>query len=193
MPDLAETGVECDGELLVKRVVSRGGRTGSSWAAAFPPSPSSPISPAQLINIYGQHESQTLLKTDNHLRLLDDFGGVGRGGRGFAAIFEEYRKTAAEVRRIEEGEREAARRIDLLSFQSDEIGKVSPAADEEEDLHQERQLLAHGEKLQRNSREAFELLYGSDAALLGGLRRVVSSDCRDRAGSTPRLRRTCRR
>jgi DNA repair protein RecN (Recombination protein N) len=171
---LAETGVECAGELLVKRMVSRSGRNrvfvggGLSTIAALADLA------RQLINIYGQHESQTLLKPDNHLRLLDEFGGLGDLRGQFTRIFDDYRKTATEIRRIEEGEREAARRIDLLSFQSEEIARVSLAADEEEELVRERQLLAHGEKLLHNSREAYELLYGGDAAILGGVRQVLS-------------------
>jgi DNA repair protein RecN (Recombination protein N) len=172
---LAESGVECDGELLVKRVVARSGRNrvfvggGLSTLAALSECA------RELINIYGQHESQTLLKPENHLRLLDDFGGLGPLRSRFAAIYDEYRKTAAEIRTIEEGEREAARRIDLLSFQSGEIGAAALAADEETELDQERQLLVHGEKLFRNSSEAYELLYGGDDAILGALRRVAAS------------------
>jgi DNA repair protein RecN (Recombination protein N) len=172
---LAEAGVECDGELLVKRVVARSGRNrvfvggGLSTLAAL-----SDLA-RELINIYGQHESQTLLKQENHLRLLDDFGGLGQLRNRFAAIFEDYRRTASEIRKIEEGERETARRMDLLSFQSGEIGAAALTADEETDLDRERQLLAHGEKLFRNSSEAYELLYEGDDAILGALRRVAAS------------------
>ena len=170
----AEAGVDCEGELLIKRVVARSGRNrvfvggGLSTLAAL-----SDLA-RELINIYGQHESQTLLKPENHLRLLDDFGGLGPLRSRFAAVYEDYRRTSAEIRKIEEGEREAERRLDLLSFQSGEIGAAALTADEETDLTQERQLLVHGEKLFRNSSEAYELLYGGDGAILGVLRRVAA-------------------
>src|SRR5512137_2631171 len=73
---LAGSGVECDGELLVKRTVARSGRNrvfvggGLSTIAAL-----SDLA-RHLINIYGQHESQTLLKPDNHLLLLDGFASL---------------------------------------------------------------------------------------------------------------------
>ncbi|HEY6871468.1 MAG TPA: DNA repair protein RecN [Geobacteraceae bacterium] len=171
---LAESGVECDGELLVKRVVSRSGRNRVFVGGGLSTIASLSELARQLINIYGQHESQTLLKPDNHLRLLDDFGGLASLRARFAALFDDYRRTADEIRRIEEGEREAARRIDLLSFQSGELGTALLSPDEEEELDRERQLLAHGEKLLRNSQEAFDLLYGGEEAILGGLRRVIS-------------------
>src|SRR6185369_3568262 len=100
-----------------------------------------------LINIYGQHESQTLLKTDQHLRLLDGFAGCLPLRQGFAARFEEFAQAKAELEALEQGEREAARRLDLLSFQSEEIASARLQAGEEEELSEERGRLAHGEKL----------------------------------------------
>lgn len=171
---LAETGVECGGELLVKRVVSRSGRNRVFVGGGLSTIAVLADLARQLVNIYGQHESQTLLKPDNHLRLLDDCGGLAHLRSEFAAIYEDYRRTVVEIRRLEEGEREAAHRADLLSFQSEEIGAAALSPDEEEQLEQERRLLAHAEKLLLNSQRAYELLYGEDAAILGGLGEVLS-------------------
>jgi DNA repair protein RecN (Recombination protein N) len=172
---LVESGVEYDGELLVKRTVSRSGRNrifvggGLSTTAAL-----SDLS-RRLINIYGQHESQTLLKADNHLLLLDGFASLSPLREEFAAVYGSYRRAREELRRIDEGEREAARRIDLLSFQSGEIAAAALRTGEEEELEEERQLLIHGEKLQNNSMMAFDALYGGDSSILGSLSRVQAA------------------
>jgi DNA repair protein RecN (Recombination protein N) len=171
---LAETGVDCEGELLVKRIVSRSGRNrvfvggGLSTIAVLADLAS------RLINIYGQHESQTLLRSDNHLLLLDGFGVLAPLREEFAAIHCSYRMTLADIKRLEEGEREVERRIDLLNFQSEEIAGANLLPGEEEGLAGERQLLLHAEKLFNNSREAFDDLYGGDASILGHLRRVLA-------------------
>jgi DNA repair protein RecN (Recombination protein N) len=171
---LAETGIECDGELLVKRVISRSGRNrvfiggGLSTIAVL-----TDLAP-RLINIYGQHESQTLLKPDNHLLLLDGFASLVPLREEFAAIFAVYRQTQAAIGRLAEGEREAERRIDLLAFQSEEIGRAALSPDEEEELARERQLLAHAEKLLQQSQGAYDALYGEDGSILGRLGRVVA-------------------
>ncbi len=171
---LAETGVDCDAELLVKRTVSRSGRNrvfvggGLSTLAVLAELAS------RLINIYGQHESQTLLRPDNHLFLLDGFSSLAKLREEFAALHGRYRQTVNELQRLEEGEREAGRRLDMLSFQSGEIAAAALRIGEEEELARERELLAHAEKLLENSQGAFELLYGGDAAILGSLRRVIS-------------------
>jgi DNA repair protein RecN (Recombination protein N) len=171
---LAENGVDCESELLVKRIVSRSGRNrvfvggGLSTIAVLADLAS------RLINIYGQHESQTLLKPDNHLLLLDGFGALAPLREEFAAIHASYRRTLADIKRLDEGEREAERRIDLLSFQSEEIAGANLQPGEEEDLARERQILAHAEKLLINSRTAFDDLYGGDSSILGHLRRVLA-------------------
>jgi DNA repair protein RecN (Recombination protein N) len=171
---LVGTGVECDGELLVKRVISRTGKNrvfvggGLSTIAALADLA------RRLVNIYGQHESQTLLRPDNHLQLLDGFAGLEPLRSEFASLFGAYRKVLADIERLDEGERESARRVDLLSFQSEEIGRAALVPGEEEELLRERQLLAHAEKLLHHSQGAFDALYGGDASILGHLRQVVT-------------------
>ena len=174
LQSLAGIGVECDGELLVRRVVSRGGKNRVFIAGGLATTTMLAEISRTLINIYGQHESQTLLRTDQHLRLLDGFTGSLPLRDSFAACYDAYQKAKAELEALEQGEREAARRLDLLSFQNDEIAQAKLYAGEEEELAEERGLLAHGEKLLACSQQAFDALYGGDAALLGGLRRVMN-------------------
>lgn len=172
---LAEMGVECDGELLVKRVIARSGKNRVFVGGGLSTTSVLAELGQSLINIYGQHESQTLLRPDNHLHLLDGFGGLLPLRGEFAAIHGEYRQTLAALRHLEEGEREAERRLDLLSFQSDEIGRANLVPGEDEELERERRLLAHGEKLLAASQESFDSLYDGDAAILGGLQRIISA------------------
>ena len=171
---LADIGVECDGELLVRRVVYRGGKNRVFIAGALATISMLSDICRTLINIYGQHESQTLLKTEHHLRLLDGFSGSQQLREDFAERFEEFQKAKAELEALEQGEREAARRLDLLSFQSEEIAQAKLHPDEEAELAKERMLLAHGERLSYLSQQAFDALYGGDQALLGALRRTIS-------------------
>jgi DNA repair protein RecN (Recombination protein N) len=172
LAELERIGIECDGELLIKRVVSRSGKNrvfiggGLSTIAIL-----AEIS-RLLINIYGQHEAQTLLKQENHLLLLDGYGGLLEKRREFASLHDEYRQVDCTLKALEAGERDAAHRLDLISFQSEEIGNAALAPGEEEELEQERTLLSHGEKLLQNSQEAFGELYGADDAVLGRLAQV---------------------
>jgi DNA repair protein RecN (Recombination protein N) len=171
---LLDIGIECDGELLVRRVVYRGGKNRVFIAGGLATTAMLSDICRTLITIYGQHESQSLLKTDHHLRLLDGFSGSLQLREDFAARFDEFQKARGELEALEQGEREAARRLDLLSFQSEEIAKAKLHPGEEAELAQERTLLAHGEKLSYLSQQAFDTLYGGDQALLGLLRRTIT-------------------
>ncbi len=166
---LAEMGVESSGELLVKRVISRAGKNRVFLNGTMSIITLLAERSREMINIYGQHESQTLLRPDNHLTLLDGYAGLLPRRAEFGAIFGDYRKTLDELKRLEELEREAVQRIDLLGFQSSELADAALQPGEEEALTQERQLLAHAEKLFQNSQGAFEALYEGDAAILGVL------------------------
>jgi DNA repair protein RecN (Recombination protein N) len=172
---LAEAGFDVADELLIKRSLSRGGKNrifingGMATLSLL-----ADIAP-RLINIYGQHDSQTLLKPDNHLRLLDAFGGSGELRQTFSTLFGRLTSLRDQLAGLDQAERDAERRLDLLTYQSDEIGKAMLKADEDELLEEQRQLLASAEKLGGGSSEAFERLYGGDGALLGQLKRIYSS------------------
>lgn len=169
---LADMGLDFDGELLVKRVVSRSGRNrvfiggGLSTLAIL-----SEIS-RELVNIYGQHESQTLLRPENHLRLLDGFSGLDPLRASYSALYDRYRETEARIRELDQGEREAARRLDLLSFQAEEIRTAALVPGEEEELTGERSVLVNAERLCRGSEDAYEALYGDEASVLHLLAQV---------------------
>ncbi len=169
---LAGAGIECDGELLVKRIVSRSGRNRVFVGGGLSTLAILADIARELINIYGQHESQTLLRTDNHLTLLDGFGGLLPLREAYAALYGDYRGTLDRIRALEEGEREAARRLDLLAFQATEIREAVLRPGEDEELERERGLLVHGGKLLCSSQEAFDILYGEDGAVLDRLAEV---------------------
>jgi DNA repair protein RecN (Recombination protein N) len=172
---LESAGFPCDDELLVKRSISRSGKNriylnGSMGTLAL----LGDITRC-LINIYGQHESQTLLRPENQLALLDAFAGADAVRDDFAETFRQLQSVRDRLEHLDEQERESARRIDLLAFQSGEIGAASLKAGEENELEDQRQILASAGKLSSVSSEAFELLYGGDGAILGQLRRISSS------------------
>lgn len=172
---LMEAGLDADGELLIKRSLSRGGKNrifinGSMATLNL----LTDIAP-RLINIYGQHDSQTLLKPENHLRLLDAFAGIGDRRQKFTDLFSRLGSVRDTLAGLDHAEREAERRLDLLSYQSDEIAKAALKPGEDEQLAEQRRLLASAEKLGGGSSEAFDRLYGGDGTILGQLRRISAS------------------
>lgn len=172
---LEEAGFDCDDELLIKRSLSRSGKNrifingGLATLTLL-----TDIAP-RLINIYGQHDSQTLLKPDNHLRLLDSFAGTTTRRQEFSRTFSLLSELKQQISGLESAERDAEKRLDLLSYQSEEIAKAELKAGEEEELEERRQLLASAEKLGNASADAYDRLYDGDGAILGQLRRITGS------------------
>ena len=172
---LSEAGFDCEDELLIKRSLSRAGKNrifinGSMATLAL----LTDIAP-RLINIYGQHDSQTLLKPDNHLRLLDAFAALGDRRQDFSRTFGKLAELKSLIAGLDSAERDAERRLDLLTYQAEEISKADLKSGEEEQLEEQRQLLACAEKLGSASAEAYDRLYDGDGAILGQLRRITGS------------------
>ncbi len=117
---------------------------------------------AGLADIHGQHEHQTLIHEENHLRFLDTYGGPEH-----LELVEKYRSAYAELsearralERLVMDERTRAQRLDLLRFQVQEIEEAGLAPDEEERLAAERERLMHTEKLRGGVGEAYAALEG---------------------------------
>lgn len=172
---LSEAGFDSNDELLIKRSLSRSGKNrifinGNMATLTL----LTDIAP-RLINIYGQHDSQTLLKPDNHLRLLDAFASLGSRRQEFSRTFSRLAELQERMAGMDSAERDAERRLDLLTYQAEEIAKAELKAGEEEELEERRQLLASAEKLGSASAEAYDRLYDGDGAILGQLRRITGS------------------
>jgi len=116
-----------------------------------------------LINLHGQHEHQSLLRTERHLEWLDQFAGETISGEKaeYAAQFRRYQETLKERRELEEKSRQGMQMLDLYRFQIEEIGSARLKPGEDESLAEERRKLSHAEKLSDAVTEAYDLLYGS--------------------------------
>lgn len=118
-----------------------------------------------LIDLHGQHEHQSLLRTETHLELLDGFGGLG-------GLLEAYRRHYDEVARLRHEradlvrrEKDLAQQKQLIEFQIEEIDRVAPQAGEEDELEAERRILENAERLFESTASLYELLYESEGAL----------------------------
>jgi DNA repair protein RecN (Recombination protein N) len=172
---LAEYGFESDGELLIKRSISRSGKNRIFINGAMSTLNLLSEISSRLINIYGQHESQTLLRPENQLMLLDSYAGTNGLRNDFSNVFRELQSLQERLDKLDQLERETERKLDLLAFQSDEIAKAELKAGEEADLEEQRQLLSNADKLASTTSEAFDRLYGGDSAIIGQLLRISHS------------------
>ncbi|WP_071130817.1 DNA repair protein RecN [Enterococcus timonensis] len=113
-----------------------------------------------LVDIQGQHDTQALLQVERHLPLLDEFGKkkIAPLLKDYQEKFQEYKSLAQKVAAQKQNEKAFAQRIDMLSFQSDEIEQAQLVADEEEGLIQERNQLGNYQKIMTALAETYQTL-----------------------------------
>ena len=159
-------------EVIVRREITAQGRSRAVVNGALATSGALRDLAGRLLEMHGQHEHQGLLVADSHLDLLDGYAGLEHARDEVAALHQRVTALRAERDTLRLDERQKLARLDLLTFQRDEIEKAGLRAGEDEALEAERQVLANAEKLQRLSAEAYELLYERDEAVLSALNAV---------------------
>ena len=185
---LGDAGFQLDEELVIKRVLSRSGKNRIYLNGSLCPLSLLAQAGGSLVHIYGQHEHHTLLQAETHLNLLDAFAGVAAAQAmkenydALVRAWDSLRQTRAS---LEQRRREKA----LLEAQAEEIAQARLRPGEEEEIRSSKNILAHSEKLHQGCREGEELLYESDAAIVGRLRKYTGK-LRELASIDPSLQST---
>jgi len=125
-----------------------------------------------LVDLHGQHEHQSLLRTETHIDYLDEFGDYQDILQQYKKIYSELLTKENELIELQEKESSIKEKKDFYSFQIKEIDNVSPQEDEEEKLVEELKILENSEKLAELTSEAYQLLYESDSAIQSALAKV---------------------
>ena len=121
------------------------------------------------MDLHGQHEHQSLLHAERHVRILDEMGDYGDLLATYAGLYERTAEVRAELATLRAREAELRDRRDLLRFQVGEIDTVAPAPGEDEQLEQERRRLDAAEELYATTASLYNALYEGDGAILGAL------------------------
>ncbi len=100
-----------------------------------------------LVDIHGQSEHLSLLRTPDQLRLLDRYGDLEPLRERVAEMVDRVEEVRQELGELKRDERDLAHRADLLDFQIKEIGSAALEPGEELALREERPRLANAERL----------------------------------------------
>ncbi len=190
-------GIETeDDEIILSRVVSAEGRSKAYAAGQLVQVTALAEIAAELVDLHGQHEHQSLLRADRQLGLLDAFGDLAATRARVAARVGDLRAVEAEMRALDEDGREPQRRLDFLRFEAEEIDRAKLRPGEDGELKDRRALLANSERIWANVAEARNRLSESDggdsatealSAALGALEQISSYHA-DLAALADRLR-----
>jgi DNA repair protein RecN (Recombination protein N) len=158
-----------EGELIVRRVLSREGRHKLYVNGSLTPLRTLQNLAGTLIDIHGQHEQQSLLSAQSQLDALDAFARLRGAREEYARAYADWRARQREREELAALLTERSQREELLRFQFRELQEADVRAGEETSLQAERTRLAHGHRLNELSQASYGILYESDASLLGAL------------------------
>ena len=156
---LSGLGFTFEGDLLIKRTIFREGRNRIFINGSMATLQILSRLGSVLISISGQYEHQLLLKPDNHLYVLDDFGGLSDERFRLGEVFGRYQSLEEEVRDLEKAISETAERQDLTRFQIQEIERAEIGPGEDAALSEEKRRLQHAEELLEIVTEGYQSLY----------------------------------
>jgi DNA repair protein RecN (Recombination protein N) len=161
-----EMGLPFQQEVLIRRVISREGRNRITINDSLATLSSLARLGQTLISISGQHEHQLLLRPENHLYLLDEFGGLSGDRLELNGLFERYLRLKEEYRQLEKEIREREEKSELSRFQMEEIDRAEIKPKEDILLEEERKRLRNSDLLAAIVKEAYQVLYERDGAVL---------------------------
>ncbi|RMF48567.1 MAG: DNA repair protein RecN [Anaerolineae bacterium] len=113
---------------------------------------------AHLVDLHGQSEHLSLLRPTQHIRLLDRYAETEPLLSAYRETYHRLQQVRKEQRALQQASQDAARRVDLLTYQVNEIESAALKPDEEERLRAERNRLANAESLASLAQRALQAL-----------------------------------
>ncbi|SDO07653.1 DNA repair protein RecN [Pseudomonas jinjuensis] len=160
---LAERDLEQDGPCILRRVITAEGRSRAYINGTPCPLGDLKSLGELLIDIHSQHEHQSLLKTDTHRRLLDEYAGSQDLARQVQLAAQRWKQTRAELDRLSRSGDEQRARHQLLSYQLDELENLALGDNELEELEQEHKTLSNAGSLINACNQVIDMCSESDA------------------------------
>lgn len=159
---LEAAGYERSAELLLSREITAEGK--SSCRINGMPTTAAVLRElcGGLININGQHDSVGLLNPAHHLSILDDYAQNAKLYQEYYVLYRSLVKVKKELDAMITDEAEKQRRIDLLTYQVQEIEDAALTAGEEQTLEARRKVLANASTIRDRVAKAHALLSGDD-------------------------------
>lgn len=171
-PSLLPPDLECSedftGEVILSRKILRTGRSRCSINGNLATLVMLQTVGRSLVSIFGQHEHYTLLDSDEHVEILDRFGGLEASRKETSEAFHAWSGAERDLSRcvtvlddLERRGRESAAAVEELSGAC-----LKPA--EEDELVEERDTLKNAVRIREKAFEAYQALYSRSGSLMEG-------------------------
>ncbi len=164
---LREMDIDSDGEIVISRKFSESGKNAVKINGNTVTTTMLRQVTDFLVDVHGQSEHFFLLKESNQLKTLDSVVGapILEKKAILAELLKKKKDILARIAMLGGDETERSRRLDILSFQIQEISSVDMQEGEEEELLAKRNKITHLEKIITAVRESMEALSGERGTL----------------------------
>ena len=170
---LRERGFEIQESMVIKRVISRGGKSKAFINGGLVTLPLLSAFGEEFLNIYGQHEHQNLQRHERHIDILDEFGGLMELRSIYQDRFRRLAQIKKELQELKAHEERVSRERELMTFQLGEIESVKLKPGEDHRLTEERGILMNAEKLLEYSQGAEHILYSREGSVVEKLNGIL--------------------
>jgi len=122
-----------------------------------------------LVDLHGQHEHQSLLRTETHIEFLDDFGSLEQPLADFKKEYDQLHLLQKNLNELRAKENLLKEKKDLYEFQRKEIEAISPLENEDESISSELHILENSEQLLELTNDISQQLYDSEKSIYDSL------------------------
>ena len=170
---LDEFEIDFDGEVLIRRRITADGRS-SCRVNGCPVSVSMlKTLGGALVNIHGQHDSQALFQPENHCKYIDALADNAALLDAYKDAYRRLRQAQKELDALETDESEKARRLDMLTYQIEELQQADIRPGERDELQNKIALFRNSETVLLSLQQAYNAICGDEetsgaASLLSG-------------------------
>jgi len=169
-----EIGIDISEGILLRRIISSSGKSRAYINDSMVTLQTLSEVSKSLVDIHSQHEHQSLLTADKQRLILDSYGDHMQEIEQVRELYSVVQSLREECNALNERIKERAHRIDLLSFQINEIESAGLMPEERETLEEERRILSNLSRLKELTETSYALLYEDDGACTENLAKVIS-------------------
>lgn len=163
---LEARGIKSGQQLVLRRIINKDGKSKAYLNGQMSPvSVLSEVGRLQ-VNIYGQHENQSLLDPAKHLDLLDEHGRINSIRTRWEQLWRQWSGLRVKLQEELALKEDWNLKRELWEFQLKEISEASLYVGEEEALEEELRVLLNSQRIQDTLQRAQELLYSQRGSAL---------------------------
>lgn len=169
--------VDDDNYVLIKRTFNRNGKSICKInGKAATVSMVKEIS-AFLVDIHGQHDHQSLLNPKSHIIMLDRLCGskIDNELEKLEVLYKEYRDISKKLKEIDINDKDIQDKIELYTYQINEIKSANLKAGEDENLAERRNVLLNSVKLQGYVNDCLDFLYRNENSAIENLGNAIDN------------------